>query len=84
MNTSVGQITLKRWGNSLAVRIPSAVVTALALKEDSRLHLSLDAGRVVLEPQSAPFDIDALIAQITPNNRHSAASVGQPVGREVW
>jgi antitoxin MazE len=31
-----------KWGNSLAVRLPAAVVEALALKEGDRIEISVD------------------------------------------
>ena len=84
MSTPIAEITLKHWGNSLAVRIPAAVVSALQLKENSRLSLTLEAGRVVMEPNRAVVDVDALIGQITLRNRHAEADFGKRVGKEAW
>jgi antitoxin MazE len=35
-----------KWGNSLAVRLPAALVRELGLKEGDRIDLSKDAGQV--------------------------------------
>ncbi len=40
---------VSRWGNSLAVRLPKAVVEDLGLKPGDRLEIvSTDAGRIVI------------------------------------
>ena len=42
-------MTLSRWGNSLAIRVPSAVTELLNLKEGDEVDLAIDAsGRVEL------------------------------------
>jgi antitoxin MazE len=84
MTTAAAHTTLKHWGNSLAVRIPAAVVNALNLKENARVQVRAEAGHMVVEAAPAPLDIDALVSQITPENRHSEASFGKQVGKEVW
>ena len=36
---------VSRWGNSLAVRLPAAVVEALGLKEGDEVEIEVDAAR---------------------------------------
>ena len=36
---------ISKWGNSLAVRLPAAVVEALALKEDDEIELHVTGNR---------------------------------------
>lgn len=44
---------VSRWGNSLAVRLPAAVVEALDLKEGDQIEIQV-AGRGVFEVSKAP------------------------------
>lgn len=44
---------ISRWGNSLAVRLPAAVVEALGLKEGDRIEIHV-AGRKDFEVSRAP------------------------------
>jgi antitoxin component of MazEF toxin-antitoxin module len=30
------------------------------------------------------YDLDAMLGQVTPENRHSEADWGRPVGKEIW
>ncbi len=84
MSISATEVTLKHWGNSLAMRIPAAVAHTLNLHENSRLNLRVEGGNVVLEPASPAVDVDELISKITARNRHSEADFGGPEGSEAW
>ena len=44
---------VSKWGNSLAVRLPAAVVSALGLKEGDEIEIEV-AGRRVFEISKAP------------------------------
>jgi antitoxin MazE len=44
---------VSKWGNSLAVRLPAAVVEALALKEGDQIELHV-VGKGILEVSRAP------------------------------
>jgi antitoxin MazE len=44
---------ISRWGNSLAVRLPAAVVEALGLKEGDKIEIQV-AGNRVFEIAKAP------------------------------
>lgn len=74
--------TLKKWGNSPAVRIPAAVMEAAHLSLDQRVEVRVENGRVVIEPATQPATLDTLISAITPQNRHEAVDFGAPEGQE--
>jgi antitoxin MazE len=42
---------IKRWGNSLALRIPKDVSQSLGLMEGSRVEVSLERGKLVIAPK---------------------------------
>ena len=44
---------VSKWGNSLAVRLPAAVVEALGLKEGDRIEIQV-AGKQAFEVAKAP------------------------------
>ena len=78
-------VHIRRWGNSAAVRLPSAALTAAGLKIDDAIDIREEDGRIVLEKSKHPkTDLKALIAGITPENRHQETDWGPPVGREIW
>lgn len=75
--------TIKKWGNSLAVRLPASVVQATTLREDSAVEIEGDNGVIVIRQVEAEYELGELVARITPENRHDAADFGAPVGKEA-
>ena len=79
------QGTVKKWGNSAAVRIPASVLEAAHLRLDQPIDVREEDGRVVIEPlRPVHYDIDALVAGITEENRHDTVDMGPQVGQEAW
>lgn len=78
------RVTVKKWGNSAAVRIPAAVMEAARIATDAVVDVSEEDGRIVIVPmRSESFDLDTLVSKMTPDNLHEEADFGSPVGREA-
>jgi len=72
-----------KWGNSSALRIPAGVMKDARFSANQQVNIVVTKGRIVIEPaQALDFDLDELIAGITPENSHSELSFGKPVGKE--
>lgn len=79
------EVIVKKWGNSAAVRIPAPVLEEARLTLEQHVEVRAEGGRVVIEPvRQKEFDLDALLAGITAENRHAPVDFGKPVGRESW
>jgi antitoxin MazE len=76
--------TVKKWGNSAAVRIPASVMEATNLSLDETVDVREEAGRIIIEPIRRAYDLDALLEGITSKNQHAAVEFGPPSGKEVW
>ena len=75
---------LGRWGNSLALRIPSAFAREARLAEGALVELTVAEGRLVVKPIQHKYSLEQLAAAITPENRHLETDWGDPVGNEIW
>lgn len=76
---------VRKWGNSAAVRLPASALAAAGLKPDDPVEVREENGRIVIEAvRKKTPDIEALIAAITPENRHEETDWGPPVGKETW
>jgi antitoxin MazE len=74
-----------KWGNSLAVRIPRAIVREARLAEGDRVSLDLAGdGSIVLRSRPRRYSLAQLVAGIKPGNRHSETDWGAPQGQESW
>jgi antitoxin MazE len=79
------QVTVKKWGNSAAVRIPASVMEAMHLALDEVVDVREEKGRIVIEPlRQKTYALDDLLKGITSKNRHEALDFGPPEGKEVW
>ncbi len=76
---------MRKWGNSLALRIPTSFAAEARLAEDTPVELSLVDGRLVIQPlaQAEPT-LDELLAGVTDENLHGEWDTGPAVGREAW
>jgi antitoxin MazE len=57
---------------------------AANLRLDDAVDIREDAGRIVIDPvRPNDYDLDDLMARITPENVHAEVSFGPPVGKEA-
>jgi len=78
------RVTVKKWGNSASVRIPSPIMEAAHVRLDQQVDIREERGRIIIEPVRVPaFDLANLVAAITDENRHSEIETGGPVGNEI-
>ena len=75
---------IQKWGNSLALRIPKSFATHSNIEQGSVVDLSLDHGRMIVEPAQEQYSLEELLARVTKKNLHSEVDFGLPVGKEVW
>lgn len=79
------QTRIQKWGNSLAVRIPKLFVKEAHLAYGTSVDLSVDAGKIIIDPDSAPeYRLEDLLKGVTRQNIHAEIGTGKAVGREVW
>jgi antitoxin MazE len=79
------KVTVKKWGNSLAVRIPAAIMQASQLTLDEVVDVREEGGCIVIEPvRQKTYDLDRLVKGTTARNRHGSVDFGVPQGKEAW
>jgi antitoxin MazE len=79
------QTVVKKWGNSLALRIPKLLADEIGLDEDSAVDLLREEGKLVIVPAVAPrYALESLLADVTAENLHHEVDTGVAVGSEVW
>lgn len=79
------RVQVKKWGNSASVRIPATVMAAAALRIDEAVDVREEGGRIVIEPVRAPaYELDELLAGMTPDTFHEEVDFGPAVGDEAW
>jgi antitoxin MazE len=78
------QTTIRKWGNSLAVRLPQHVVEALAVSEGSELTMKVVDGELIIKRARPRFTLETLLQKHKPAQNHKDEGFGAPVGNEEW
>jgi antitoxin MazE len=76
--------TIQKWGNSLALRIPSAMARQIRVGEGDSVQLRVDRDSLRVRPTPPRYRLKDLVRRVTPRNRPGETNWGGPVGREVW
>lgn len=76
--------TIDKWGNSLGLRIPKSFAEQVHLKVGSEVIIEVIDGNLVVKPKRKKYNLDELLARITPENVHAEIDLGAPVGNEIW
>lgn len=75
-------ITIKKWGNSLGVRIPKNFAKNLSLKDGSIVEIKENEGEIVIYP--VKDELSDMLSRINESNIHREFETGKPEGKEVW
>ena len=79
------RVSVQKWGNSLALRIPKSFAEETAIANGSVVDLTVVRGRLVVKPVSKPtYELEELLAGVTKKNQHGEIQTGERVGREAW
>lgn len=76
-------VALKKWGNSLALRIPKDVVNTLNIDNNSIMELTVENGVLIIRPKKSNL-LETLVSQINSENLHKEIDTGRSVGNEEW
>ncbi|MEW6519247.1 MAG: AbrB/MazE/SpoVT family DNA-binding domain-containing protein [Thermodesulfobacteriota bacterium] len=83
-------MTIKKWGNSLATRIPKAVVESVNLRLDQEVDVEAINGKIIITPitKKKEYKLEELLGQCTPESMKRSEEDQEwlntdPVGREI-
>lgn len=77
------KLLIKKWGNSAAIRLPSALLQSIRTSIDSEVEIEESNGRLVITPVPESYNLDDLIDGINDTNIHHEISFGKPEGEEM-
>jgi len=77
------EAVVKKWGNSLGIRIPNLVARKLSLKDGSYINIEDKEKKIVITPikKNRLFE---MLSKINEQNIHEEIKTGGPVGKEIW
>ncbi len=81
------QVKLAKWGNSLGLRLPGAVVADTHLTEGAMVDVTAKNGglwlKLVKPKKRKGYTLEELLKGVTPETVHPEVDWGPDVGREV-
>ncbi len=84
------QMTIKKWGNSLATRIPKAVVDSIGLHLNQAVDIEAVNGKIIITPaRSIEYNLEDLLSRCTAETLALSEEDREwvnspPRGKEVW
>lgn len=76
-------VAIKKWGNSLALRIPKDIAQTLHLEKNSTLDLDIKDGALIVKPHGKTL-LESLVSGINNDNVHTEVDTGKAMGNEEW
>ncbi|QUL99089.1 MAG: AbrB/MazE/SpoVT family DNA-binding domain-containing protein [Candidatus Fermentithermobacillus carboniphilus] len=76
------QARVRKWGNSLGIRIPRLLAQKAGLTEGVEVDFQVHDNAIIISPKR--YTLESLLARVTPENLHEEVNTGQPTGREAW
>jgi antitoxin MazE len=78
------RVAVRKWGNSLALRIPRALADAAGVGQGTEVEVSVQEGRLVAEPVVRVPTLEELLAGFAAEDTGAYPDVPGAVGREAW
>jgi antitoxin MazE len=77
------ETTVRKWGNSLGIRIPNTIARELSLKDGSCVEIK-DKGQEIIISLKEKNKLSEILNKINEKNIHSEVETNGPVGNEIW
>ncbi|MDD0823952.1 AbrB/MazE/SpoVT family DNA-binding domain-containing protein [Mannheimia sp. AT1] len=77
------QLAIKKWGNSVGIRIPASILATLELQAENLVEMKVEEGKIIIEPIKQEYNLEQLLSHITPENLHQEIDTGEPTGKEL-
>jgi antitoxin MazE len=77
------ETVIKKWGNSLGIRIPNLIVKEMALRDGSFVNIDGKENEIIIKP-IRKTKLSEMLSQINKQNIHEEITATGPVGKEIW
>ena len=78
------ETVIKKWGNSLGIRIPSNLTKEYGMSDGSTVEFIQRKEGLVLVPKNKKSQLFEMLAKVDAKNLHSEEDFGSSEGNEVW
>ena len=79
------EATIKKWGNSLGVRIPKSFSSQAKITEGSKIEINMEGDKITIVPvKKDQYQLEELLSMVSEENVHYEIETDDPVGNEAW
>ncbi len=75
---------VRKWGNSLALRLPQSMAADLRLAEGVTVSLSVEDEKLIVRPTRKRYRLADLLAGMNDDKKQEEVDWGKPKADEVW
>ena len=76
---------IRKWGNSLGLRIPRSFAVEARVEQGSTVDLAVENRSLLVRPLRArKYALNGLLKRVNRRNLHGEVATGEPAGREAW
>jgi antitoxin MazE len=77
------EAVIKKWGNSLGIRIPNLIIREMSLRDGSYVNIDGKENEIIIKP-IRKSKLSEILGQINEQNIHEEINATGPVGKEIW
>ena len=77
------EAVVKKWGNSLGIRIPNLIVREFSLKDGSFVDINDNGNEILIRP-IRKNNLSDMLTLINEENIHEEIKSTGPIGNEIW
>jgi antitoxin MazE len=77
------EAVIKKWGNSLGIRIPNLIIREMSLRDGSYVNINGKENEIIIKP-IRKSKLSEILSQINEQNIHEEINATGPVGKEIW
>ena len=77
-------VTIKKWGNSQAIRLPKSITESLNIKENENVEIKVRNDEIIIKKTRRHRSFEERMAGYDGNYDFAEMDTGKPTGREVF
>ena len=74
---------VRKWGNSLGIRIPGNMAKEIALKDGTSVDIESENGQIIIKPRTR-YVLNDMLGKISSENIHEEIDSNGVLGNEIW
>ncbi len=80
----VVQSKVRKWGNSLGIRLQKPIVEQLRFQDGSDIDIKVSGKKMIVTLSAPKYSLKSLMEKVNEENIHHETKTGSPVRTEIW